>query len=155
MHCKRLFKTKEIAKLLEVPQRQLNYWIAKDIFEPSIYKCGGKGNTHIYDCNDLIILLAVREMVRYGIPPMKIKKSIDFIRDHLEECLPPTTVIVTDGNEVFKIIKTEEEAFEIVRAAMHKTSAIYTMPFGKMVRDSEKVSEAVNYGKEQITMSYE
>jgi DNA-binding transcriptional MerR regulator len=94
------FRAPEVAKIVGISYRQLDYWARTDLVTPSIQDAGGSGTQREYSFQDIVLLRAIKNLIDTGVNLQRIRKAIDFLRTHLKE--PPSHLtLLSDGNKVY------------------------------------------------------
>jgi DNA-binding transcriptional MerR regulator len=102
---------REVAQLLGVTRRQLQYWAKTDLVRPSYRTRGGH---HRYTFRDLVALKATKRLIDAGVSVQRIRKSIDALKRVLPHVAHPLSelVLVATGDVV--LVLREGSAFEAV-----------------------------------------
>ncbi|MFX0135569.1 MAG: MerR family transcriptional regulator [Candidatus Hodarchaeota archaeon] len=79
------YTRKEISSITGVSSSSVQVWTDRGVIIPHIENPTGKGTTRLYDTENAIEILLIKEMQKYGIPLLKIKsilahKKTSFIR---------------------------------------------------------------------------
>lgn len=129
-----LFPAREVAQLLGVTRRQLQYWAKTDLARPSHRTRGGH---HRYTFRDLVALKATKRLIDAGVSVQRIRKSIGALKRILPNVAHPLAelVLVATGDVVlvlregsaFEAVSGQEWVFEVARlqqevAAMRERS---------------------------------
>jgi DNA-binding transcriptional MerR regulator len=117
-----LFRTREVALLLAVSRRQLQYWAKTDLVRPSHLT---KGGHHRYTFRDLVALKAAKRLIDAGVSVQRIRTSIGALRRTLPGVSQPLAelVLVATGDVVlvlrdgsaFEALSGQEWVFEVAR----------------------------------------
>jgi len=96
---------------------QLRYWDKIGLVKPSIQKTGGRpGVRRLYSFRDLVALKVVKSLLDGGMSLQRVRRAFEYLRanagleDHLSNLK-----LVTDGQSIFKIVKTEGEILDALR----------------------------------------
>ncbi|MGH2685061.1 MAG: MerR family transcriptional regulator [Actinomycetota bacterium] len=101
------FRAPEVAKLVGISYRQLDYWARTELVTPSVQDAGGSGTQREYSFQDVVLLKAIKNLLDTGVNLQRIRKAIDFLRTHLKE--PPSKLtLLSDGNKVFAAESPDE-----------------------------------------------
>jgi DNA-binding transcriptional MerR regulator len=116
------FRTREVAQLLDVSRRQLQYWAKTDLVRPSHLTQGGH---HRYAFRDLVALKAAKRLIDAGVSVQRIRTSIGALRRILPSVSQPLAelVLVATGDVVlvlrdgsaFEAVSGQEWVFEVAR----------------------------------------
>jgi len=94
------FRAPEVAKLVGISYRQLDYWARTGLVTPSVKDAGGSGTQREYSFQDVVILKAIKKLLDTGVNLQRIRKAIGYLRDHLKE--PPSGLtLMSDGNKIY------------------------------------------------------
>jgi DNA-binding transcriptional MerR regulator len=117
-----LFRSRDVAQILGISRRQLQYWAQTDLVRPSLRSPGGH---HRYTFQDLIALKAARRLIDAGVSVQKLRKSIQALRRILPTVKRPLAelVLVATGDIVlvvhqgaaFEAATGQEWVFEVAR----------------------------------------
>jgi hypothetical protein len=117
-----LFRTREVAQLLAVSRRQLQYWAKTDLVHPSHRT---KGGHHRYTFRDLVALKAAKRLIDAGVSVQRIRTSIGALKRILPSVSQPLAelVLVATGDVVlvlrdgsaFEAVSGQEWVFEVAR----------------------------------------
>jgi hypothetical protein len=117
-----LFRTREVAQLLGVSRRQLQYWAKTDLAHPSHRT---KGGHHRYTFQDLVALKAAKRLIDAGVSVQRIRTSIGALKRILPSVSKPLAelVLVATGDVVlvlrdgsaFEAVSGQEWVFEVAR----------------------------------------
>lgn len=117
-----LFRTREVAQLLGVSRRQLQYWAKTDLAHPSHRT---KGGHHRYTFQDLVALKAAKRLVDAGVSIQRIRRSIQSLRRTLPNVRRPLVelVLVATGDVVlvlhrgtaFEAVSGQEWVFDVAQ----------------------------------------
>lgn len=116
------FRTREVAQLLGVSRRQLQYWAKTDLVRPSHRT---KGGHHRYAFRDLVALKAAKRLIDAGVSVQRIRTSIGALKKILPSVSQPLAelVLVATGDVVlvlcdggaFEAVSGQEWVFEVAR----------------------------------------
>jgi DNA-binding transcriptional MerR regulator len=96
---------------------QLRYWDKIGLVKPSVQRTGGRpGVRRYYSFRDLIALKVVKSLLEGGMSLQRVRRAFEYLRreQDLDEHLS-STKLVTDGQSIFKICKTEGEILDALR----------------------------------------
>ncbi len=116
------YRSGEVAQMLGISRRQLQYWARTDLVRPS---CQTPGGHHRYTFRDLVALKAAKRLLEAGVSVQRIRRSIQALRrtlpqvDHpLAELVLVATgdvVLVMHGEGAFEAVTGQEWVFEVAR----------------------------------------
>jgi DNA-binding transcriptional MerR regulator len=101
------FRAPDVAKLVGISYRQLDYWARTDLVTPSVQDAGGSGTQREYSFQDIVLLKTIKSLLDTGVNLQRIRKAIDFLRTHLKEP-PHGMTLLSDGNKVFAASSPDE-----------------------------------------------
>lgn len=117
-----LYRTREVAQILGISHRQLQYWAQTDLVRPSLRSPGGH---HRYTFRDLIALKAAKRLLDSGVSVQRLRKSIRALRRILPTVKRPLAelvlvatgdiVLVLRDGSVFEAASGQEWVFEVAR----------------------------------------
>jgi DNA-binding transcriptional MerR regulator len=101
------FRAPDVAKLVGISYRQLDYWARTDLVTPSVQDAGGSGTQREYSFQDVVLLKAIKNLLDTGLNLQKVRKAIDFLRTHLKQA-PQGLTLMSDGNKVYASTSPDE-----------------------------------------------
>ena len=117
-----LYRSSEVAQILGISRRQLQYWARTDLVRPSTRTRGGH---HRYSFRDLVALKAAKRLLEAGVSVQRIRRSIGALRRMLPQVRHPLAelVLVATGDVVlvlhegsaFEAVSGQEWVFEVAR----------------------------------------
>ena len=118
----RSYRSRDVAQILGLSRRQLQYWAQTDLVRPSTFTEGGH---HRYSFQDLVALKAARRLIDAGVSVQRIRSSIQALRKLLPSVQQPLAelVLVATGDVVlviregaaFDAVSGQEWVFEIAQ----------------------------------------
>ena len=94
------YRAPDVAKIVGISYRQLDYWARTGLVTPSIRDAGGSGTQREYSFQDIVILKAIKNLLDTGVNLQRIRKAIGYLRDHLKK--PPSGLtLMSDGNKIY------------------------------------------------------
>lgn len=94
------YRAPDVAKIVGISYRQLDYWARTGLVPPSIRDAGGSGTQREYSFKDIVLLRAIKNLLDTGVNLQRIRKAIDFLRVHLRKP-PEGLTLVSDGNKIY------------------------------------------------------
>lgn len=79
---KKEFSGREIADLVGITYRQLDYWARTDLIRPSVRDASGSGSRRRYSEDDLRMLCFVKQMLDAGVNLDRVREAIENVREH-------------------------------------------------------------------------
>ena len=125
------FRAPDVAKLVGISYRQLDYWARTDLVTPSVQDAGGSGTQREYSFQDVVLLKAIKNLLDTGLNLQKVRKAIDFLRTHLKEA-PQGLTLMSDGNKVFAS-KSPDEVIDLLQ----KGQGVFAIAMDKVWSDVE------------------
>jgi DNA-binding transcriptional MerR regulator len=117
-----LYRSREVAQILGISRRQLQYWAQTDLVRPSLRSSGGH---HRYTFQDLIALKAAKRLIDAGVSVQRLRKSIGALRRILPTVKRPLAelvlvatgdiVLVLRGGAAFEAATGQEWVFEVAQ----------------------------------------
>jgi DNA-binding transcriptional MerR regulator len=115
-----LYRVGDVAKIVGISRRQLQYWDETDLVRPSVRTPGGHAR---YAFEDLVALKTAKRLIDAGVSVQRIRKSIRALREMLPAVQRPLAevVLVATGDVVlafkdgtaFDAVSGQEWVFEI------------------------------------------
>jgi DNA-binding transcriptional MerR regulator len=96
---------------------QLRYWDKIGLVKPTVQSTGGRpGVRRLYSFRDLVALKVVKSLLDGGMSLQRVRRAFEYLRGSagLEEHLS-SVKLVTDGQSIFKICKTDGEILDALR----------------------------------------
>lgn len=125
------FRAPDVAKLVGISYRQLDYWARTDLVTPSVRDAGGSGTQREYSFQDVVLLKAIKNLLDTGINLERIRKAIDYLRTHLKE-KPQELTLFSDGNKVYAATSPDE-----VIDLLSKGQGVFAIAVDKVWTDVE------------------
>jgi len=117
-----LYRVGDVAKIIGISRRQLQYWDETDLVRPGSRTPGGHAR---YSFADLVALKTAKRLIDAGVSVQRIRKSIRALRDLLPAVKRPLAevVLVATGDVVlafkdgtaFDAVSGQEWVFEIAQ----------------------------------------
>jgi len=91
------FSRREVERILEVTEKQLDYWERLRIVSPQ----KGRGEK-FYDFRDLIALRTAKQLIAAGVPANRLRRALDALHQKLSQIKSPLAElrIVSDGRDI-------------------------------------------------------
>jgi DNA-binding transcriptional MerR regulator len=125
------FRAPDVAKLVGISYRQLDYWARTGLCSPSVRDAGGSGTQREYSFRDVVLLKTIKNLLDTGVNLQRIRKSIDFLRGHLKEP-PQGLTLLSDGNKVYAATSPDE-----VIDLLAKGQGVFALAVDKVWSDVE------------------
>jgi len=117
-----VYRSREVAEILGVSRRQLQYWAQTDLVPPSAHTPGGHRR---YTFQDLVALRATKRLLDAGVSIQRIRSSIQALRRSLPNVAQPLVelvlvatgdvVLVLHAGSAFEAISGQEWVFEVAQ----------------------------------------
>ena len=117
-----VYRVGDVAKIIGISRRQLQYWDETDLVRPGARTPGGHAR---YAFEDLVALKTAKRLIDAGVSVQRIRKSIRALREILPAVERPLAevVLVTTGDVVltfqdgtaFDAVSGQEWVFEIAQ----------------------------------------
>jgi DNA-binding transcriptional MerR regulator len=104
-----LYRSREVAQILGISRRQLQYWAQTDLVRPSARSPGGH---HRYTFRDLIALKAAKRLLDAGVSVQRLRNGIGALRRILPTVNRPLAELVLVATGDIVLVLHEESAFE-------------------------------------------
>lgn len=101
------YRAPEAQKIVGVSYRQLDYWARTGLVTPSVRDASGSGTQRLYGFQDLVLLRSIKNLLDTGVTLQKIRKAVDFLRDHLQEA-PEGMTLLSDGKHIYAATSPDE-----------------------------------------------
>ncbi len=125
------FRAPDVAKLVGISYRQLDYWARTGLVTPSVKDAGGSGTQREYSFQDVVLLKAIKNLLDTGINLERIRKAIDYLRSHLKE-RPQELTLFSDGNKVYASTSPDE-----VMDLLQRGQGVFAIAVDKVWNDVE------------------
>jgi DNA-binding transcriptional MerR regulator len=117
-----LYRSRDVARILEITRRRLQYWARTDLVPPSAHTRGGH---HRYTFQDLVALKAAKRLIDAGVSIQRIRRSIQSLRRSLPNVRRPLVelvlvatgdvVLVLHRGSVFEAVSGQEWVFDVAQ----------------------------------------
>ena len=94
------YRAPEVAKVVGISYRQLDYWARTGLVKPSVRDAGGSGTQRLYSFRDILVLRLIKNLLDTGINLQQIRKAIEYVRDHLGKA-PHGMTLMSDGRKIY------------------------------------------------------
>lgn len=117
-----LYRSRDVARILEITRRRLQYWAKTDLAPPSVRTRGGH---HRYTFQDLVALKATKRLIDAGVSIQRIRRSIQSLRRTLPNVRRPLVelllvatgdvVLVLHRGTAFEAVSGQEWVFDVAQ----------------------------------------
>ena len=125
------FRAPEVAKIVGISYRQLDYWARTDLVTPSIQSAGGSGTQREYSFHDIVLLRSIKSLLDTGVNLQRIRTAVDYLRVHLKE-QPQHLTLLSDGNKVYAA-ESPDEVIDLLQ----KGQGVFALAVDKVWSDVE------------------
>jgi len=105
------YRSRDIAQLLGISRRQLQYWAQTGLLHPSRQTRGGH---YRYSFQDLVALKAAKRLIDAGVSVQRIRKSISALQQMLPTVRRPLAELVLVATGDLVLVFHEGAAFEAI-----------------------------------------
>jgi DNA-binding transcriptional MerR regulator len=117
-----LYRGRDVARILGITRRRLQYWAKSDLVPPSVRTPGGH---HRYTFQDLVALKAAKRLIDAGVSIQRIRRSIQALRRTLPNVRRPLVelllvatgdvVLVLHRGTAFEAVSGQEWVFDVAQ----------------------------------------
>lgn len=128
-----------VLKVVEISYDQLKYWDKIGFIKPSLESAKGSSR-RLYSFVDLIRLNTAKSLLDSGISLQKIRKSVDYLKEHEPEIEEPLSQLkfLTNGKSVFALTRDPKKVIDL----LNRSQLVWSVAIGKISRDTkDKVQE--------------
>jgi DNA-binding transcriptional MerR regulator len=125
------YRAPEVAKIVGISYRQLDYWARTGLVNPSVKDAGGSGTQREYSFQDIILLKTIKNLLDTGVNLQRIRKAIGYLRDYLKKS-PSGLTLLSDGNKIYACESPDE-----VMDVLQRGQGVFGIAVDKVVRDVE------------------
>jgi DNA-binding transcriptional MerR regulator len=90
-----------------ITYRQLHYWAATGLIEPTIRVAHEAGSQPLYSFRDILLLKLVKRLLDAGISLQQIRAAMQHLRDRSSEDLAQVT-LMSDGESIYEATSPDE-----------------------------------------------
>lgn len=130
------YRAPDVVRIVGVSYRQLDYWARTDLVTPSLRDASGSGTQRLYAFRDLVLLRSIKDLLDTGVSLQRIRKAMEFLREHLREA-PEGMTLVSDGNNIYAC-KSDDEIIDVLRQGQ---GSMFTLPVTKVWSELERSLE--------------
>jgi DNA-binding transcriptional MerR regulator len=125
------YRAPEVAKIVGISYRQLDYWARTGLVNPSVRDAGGSGTQREYSFQDIIVLKTIKNLLDTGVNLQRIRKAIGYLRDYLKKS-PSGLTLLSDGSKIYACESPDE-----VMDVLQRGQGVFGIAVDKVVRDVE------------------
>ena len=99
------YNTKTAALVTGATERELRYWDARGVINPSVCSAAGRGSRRLYAFLDLVQARAAKQLRACGLSLQKLRKALRLLREHPDQVRHPLAELrlITDGEALFRL----------------------------------------------------
>lgn len=127
------YRAPEVVKLVGVTYRQLDYWARTGLVKPSVRDASGSGTQRLYGFQDLVLLRSIKNLLETGVTLQKIRRAVDYLREHLGEA-PQEMTLMSDGRNIYAA-KSRDEIIDLMQQGQ---GTMFTLQVDRVWTDLEK-----------------
>ena len=105
------YRSREVARILGISRRQLQYWVAMDLVRPAVRTLGG---IYRYTFQDLVALRAAKKLIDAGVSVQRIRRSIEALQRMLPSVRRPLAELQLVGTGNAVLVVRDGTAFEAI-----------------------------------------
>src|SRR5207249_4027280 len=138
---------------------QLRYWDKIALVKPSVQATGGRpGVRRLYSFRDLVALKVVNSLLEGGMSLQRVRRAFEYLRGSagLDEHLS-SVKLVTDGQSIFKICKTDGEILDALRqgqmtffVALDQVAAEVDAGVSEFIRDRDQFVRTLKSAEQEL-----
>lgn len=118
-----------VCKAVGITYRQLDYWARTGLVRPSVRDASGSGSQRLYSFADVVQLRVVKRLIDTGVSLPKVRKAIEYVRDHLNVSLEDV-ILVSDGHSIYAH-KSPDEVLDLLQQGQ----AVFGIAVGKVYEE--------------------
>ncbi len=142
MRAERNYTTTEVAEMLGLSVRQLDYWSKQEIVVPSIQRSKGRGSPKRYAIEDMVQLYFIVQLKQHGWSTQKIRAAIVQLRDVMEDPYPLRTAVLFDGKgTMLALCKTKDGERVLLDIDKSSVQQVMWMVVEALVEDLQRVTD--------------
>lgn len=107
------YRIPEVQKAVGISYRQLDYWARTGLVRPSVRDAQGSGTQRLYSFEDLVQLRVIKKLLDAGVSLQRVRRAIDFLRDHLKRA-PQSVTLMSDGSNIYAF-ESPTEIFDLLQ----------------------------------------
>lgn len=119
------YRMNAVLKATKLTQRQLDHWITKGYFKPSLNDAQGSGNRRLFTFKDIVILKTYKSLLDAGVTIQKIAKAKDALLACGIDDLSQVTLF-SDGKQIF-LAKSQDEIINILQTAGQSAQGVFAV----------------------------
>lgn len=121
----------EVAGIVGISYRQLDYWATTHLVEPSVRSASGSGSQRLYSYQDIVVLRVIKRLLDLGVSLQQIRKAVGQLRELGLNDLAQVR-LMSDGASVY-LFTSDEEVIDLIG----RGQGVFGVAVGPVVRDVE------------------
>lgn len=140
------YRTGLVLEIVGISYAQLDYWARIGFIKPSI-KSSGKESRRLYSFTDLVRLNAAKSLLDSGVSLQKIRKSVDYLKQHEPEIKEPLSELklLTNGKSIFALTNDPKKVMDV----LNKRQLVWSIAIDKISQKTKDEIEKI--GKKQAS----
>lgn len=127
---------REAAQITGVPIPTLSYWVTTGVIRPKEAKGEGRGRRYVFSLLNLIEILTVARLRKRGLPMQRLRRAVEVLERRVDVSRPLAMLtLVTDGEDLFKVVEGEGELARVVRC--HDGQGVFAIALDELYRQVE------------------
>ncbi len=132
---------REAAEIAGISVGTLSYWVRTGLVVPRASVGDGRGRRYQFSMLNLIEIMAVDRLRRRGLPMQRLRKAVDALEEQVGSRPLARLTLVTDGEELFRVVEGDEELATVVRR--HDGQGVFAITLGNLIREVREKVDAV------------
>jgi len=134
------YRTGLVLKIVGISYTQLDYWAKIGFIKPSI-KDSGKKSRRLYSFTDLVRLNAAKSLLDSGVSLQKIRKSVDYLKQHEPEIKEPLSELklLTNGKSIFALTNDPKKVIDV----LNKRQLVWSIAIDKISQKTKSEIEKI------------
>ena len=135
-----------VLEIVGVSYAQLDYWAKIGFIKPSI-KSSGKESRRLYSFTDLVRLNAAKSLLDSGVSLQKIRKSVDYLKQHEPEIKEPLSELklLTNGKSIFALTNDSKKVMDV----LNKRQLVWSIAIDKISQKTKDEIKKIGKSKRE------
>jgi len=148
------FSAKEACKLVGITYAQIHHWDKIGLVKPSIMGASGTGSRRIYSFADIVGLEVAARLKGEGLSIQKVRKSVEFLRNHFPDVENPMTnfIFISDGVGIFILTDDPNKALDTLK---NSGQFVFSVALGHIVKEVKDNIIKLEEAKEKESFIFE
>ena len=128
------YRAKLVLEIVGISYAQLDYWAKIGFIKPSI-KDSSKKSRRLYSFSDLVRLNGVKSLLDGGVSLQKIRKSLDYLKQHAPEIGEPLSELKlsTNGKSIFALTNDPKKLMDV----LNKRQLVWSVAIDEISRKTK------------------